>query len=512
MKRARSRLSGYVAMALALALFVGGCARPMPVLAPPAERAAIAAQMMRDITILASDDFGGRKPGTIGEARTLAYLMNRMQEVGLVSGTNDPGSAWRSPVALVSTVPQSSRVAFTINGRVAALAQDSAAAFSPRRRERAEGGPMTGVEVIFAGNDAAALENTDIAGSIIILVGQDEDGEAARSMMFERGAGAVLSVVSSDAALARIRERYSSERVQLAGEQANALVAFAAEPAVAKAMGSARWDELVKQAGARDFKPITLDIGVSIEATAQQREFVSHNLIGVIPGQRPDTGAVLLLAHWDHLGECGPSEADDRMCRGAVDNASGVAMMLELARRLKAGRPLDRDIFVLATTAEESGLLGVRAFVDSPPIPLAEFVAAFNFDTVAVARAGSPVGLVGHGQIPFEPIIIEHLAKAKRTLSNRDFASTFLQRQDGWVLLKEGVPTVLLSSAFATRDVLGPFLARKYHSPADRPEPIELGGAIDDLLLHEQVIKQVADPARYQAPAPAPADMADPAP
>lgn len=500
MRAGRRDISGYMAVVLALSLLLGGCARTMPALAPHAERAEIAARMMQDIETLASDDFGGRKPGTIGEARTLSYLVDRMQEAGLVSGTNDPGSSWRAPVSLVSTLPQSSRIAFTIGRRVIALPQQSAVAFSPRRRERAEGGPMTGVDVIFAGSDASSLEKSDIAGSIIIMLDQGVGSDAARSMLLEYGAGAVLTVVPSDSDLARIRKKYSAEQVRLAGDETDALIGFATEVEIAKALGAARWNALVKQIGTSGFKPIPLDIGISIEATSQRREFVSHNLVGRIPGSRSETGALLLLAHWDHLGECGPPEDEDRICRGAVDNASGVAMMLELARRLKAGPKPDRDIYVLATTAEESGLLGVRAFVDAPPIPLEEFIAAFNLDTVAVARAGSPVGLVGLGKVPFEPVIAEHIAKTKRVLSNREFASTFLERQDGWVLINEGVPAVLLSSAFASREVLGPFLARKYHSAADRADQIELGGAIDDLLLHEQVIRHLADAARYQAP------------
>lgn len=497
MRRAGLRLFALLALCLAL----GACVRTMPGMVPSPERAAIAERMLRDITVLASDDFGGRKPGTIGEARTLAYLTTRMQEIGLVSGTNDPGSAWRAPVELVSSMPQSSRVAFTMAGRAIALPQGSALAFTPLRRELAQGGPLTGVDVFFAGRDASKLTDADVAGAIIILLQQNRSGAAERADLFARGAGAVLTVVPSEDALAQISDEQAEERLRLVGDEANALVAFVTDAAMAKALGEARWRDLVKQAAASEFAPAKIDIGVTIEAASQRREFVSHNLIGMIPGKQPDAGAVLLLAHWDHLGECGPETAADRICNGAVDNASGVALMLELARRLKTGPALDRDIFVLATTAEEVGLLGARAFVAAPPIALDTFIAAFNFDNVAVARSGSPVGIVGRGRTPFEPIIIERLAKTKRVLGNRDFADSFLQRQDGWALLQQGVPTVLISSAFASREVLGPFLARDYHRPSDMVQGIELGGAIDDLLLHEMIVRQLGDAALYQPPA-----------
>ena len=497
MRRAVLRLFGLAALMLVLA----GCMRTIPVSLPPAERDAMAARMMRDIEVLASDEFGGRKPGTIGEARTLAYLTERMQQIGLVSGTNDPGNAWRAPVELVSTMPESSRIAFTLARRAVTVPAEAGFAVTPRRRELAQGGPATGAPVWFAGANPASISDADVAGAIIIVTDERSVTPAMRAGLFARNAAAVLTVVSSDAALARLRARNGAERLRLISDDANTLSAFVTEAAMVEALGEARWRELALAAAASDFVPRTLDIGVTIEATSQRREFVSHNLIGMIPGASSDGGAVLLLGHWDHLGECGRPDAADRICNGAIDNASGIALMLELARRLKTGPPLSRDIYVLATTAEEAGLLGARAFAAAPPVPLGSIIAAFNFDTVAVAPAGAPVGIVGRARTPFEPLVSDHLAKTKRVLANDDFADSFLERQDGWALLQRGVPAVLMSSAFASRDALGPFLARDYHRPSDKADAIELGGAIDDLLLHEAVIRQIADPARY-SPAP----------
>jgi Zn-dependent M28 family amino/carboxypeptidase len=242
---------------------------------------------------------------------------------------------------------------------------------------------------------------------------------------------------------------------------------------------------------------------VAIEATADRREFPSHNVIGMIPGNQPGSGAVLLLAHWDHLGECAPPEAADRICNGAADNASGIAMMLEVARRLKAGPPLGRDIYVLATTAEEAGLLGARAFVRNPPLPLASIVAAFNFDMMAVAPAGAPVGFIGRGQNPgLDAAILAAIARNGRRIGDQSLADSFLQRQDGWVLTEAGVPAVLLSSTYGSRMVLDPFIASRYHQPSDEAGRIEYGGAIDDLILHEDLVREIADPARYPASAP----------
>jgi Zn-dependent M28 family amino/carboxypeptidase len=296
-----------------------------------------------------------------------------------------------------------------------------------------------------------------------------------------------------------------AERVELASEEVDTLAVFVTDGALAKVVGERRWELLKEEAEEADFTPLELNLAISIEATSDRREFASYNLVGKIPGSAPGSGAVLVLAHWDHLGECGPADAVDRICNGAVDNASGLAVMLELAQRLKKTGPHGRDIYVLATSAEEVGLLGARAFAKTPPLPLTDIVAAFNLDMLALAPAGSPVGFIGAGRTPLDALIYDIIAQSGRTTGDTALAESFVNRQDGWVLLQMGVPTVLLSSTFGSSEVMQPFLSSRYHRPGDEIAAITLGGAIDDLLLHERLIRVMADPERYPAsPAPQP--------
>jgi len=174
--------------------------------------------------------------------------------------------------------------------------------------------------------------------------------------------------------------------------------------------------------------------------------------------------------------------------------------MLELARLLAASGPHDRDIYVLATSAEEAGLLGARAFVANPPMPLDTIVAAFNFDSVAIAPAGGKVGFVGEGQTPLDAIVTQVVSESEREFGDKGYANSFLKRQDGWVLLERGVPSVMITSAFASEIVLGPYLASNYHSPSDEVDAVELGGAIEDLLLHAELVRRIADTSLYPAP------------
>jgi Zn-dependent M28 family amino/carboxypeptidase len=312
----------------------------------------------------------------------------------------------------------------------------------------------------------------------------------------------VVTVVPDTAVLADVRRREERGRLELASEEIDSLAAYITDAAIARAVGAKRWEQWKAEAARSDFAPLELNLAMTLEASADRREFPSQNIIGRIPGTDPAAGAVLLLGHWDHLGECAPPTVADRICNGAADNASGIAMMLELARRLKAGPPLARDIFVLATSAEEAGLLGARAFVKAPPLPLASIVAAFNFDMMAVAPEGSPLGFVGRGQNPaLDAVILAAAARAGRAIGDQSLADSFLQRQDGWVLLQAGVPTVLLSGTYGSHAVLDPFLASHYHRTSDEAARLDLSGMVEDLLLHEALIREVADPARYPAPA-----------
>ncbi|QUL38555.1 M20/M25/M40 family metallo-hydrolase [Erythrobacter sp. JK5] len=483
-----TRLGAHTALAIAALLALAGCARGPLGSVPVSERAAIETRLMRDIAVLASDEFGGRRPGTLGEERTVAYITQEMQAAGLVSGTNDPGSPWRAAVELVSSEPATSRIVLRRGRREFDLTAETSAAFTSSRRALVEAADM-----VFVGRLGYEAPDELITGKVVVMLGEPGSSPARRRNLFDKNPAAIITVVDNAEAIASTRQAFGSERFLLASEEEPRLSAFVTRAAMAQALKPEVWNELLQLAETEEFTPQPIALASTIEATSVRREFTSYNVLGLHRGQVPQSGAVLLLAHWDHLGECGEAAAQDRLCNGAVDNASGIAVMLELARRLAAGGPHDRDIYVLATSAEEAGLLGARAFIADPPVPLDSIVAAFNFDTVALAPAGSPVGFVGEGRTPLDEVILQTMAEGKRSLGNREFAETFVQRQDGWALLEQGVPAVMLSTAFGSEIVLGPFLERDYHRPSDEIGAIELGGAIDDLLLHEALVRRIAD-------------------
>lgn len=238
--------------------------------------------------------------------------------------------------------------------------------------------------------------------------------------------------------------------------------------------------------------------GEFLVQAARLGSFTSHNVVGVARGRRPDGKAVLLMAHWDHLGICAPKEAD-RICNGAVDNGSGVAAMIAVAEKI-AKLGLDRDVWFVATSAEEWGLLGARAFADRPPLPLASIVAGFNLDMIAVAPAGARVALLAPPHSRLEPLVRQAATAIGRGWDGDREADDFLRRQDGWVLAERGVPMVMAGGSFSDLSVLQGFITTRYHAPGDELRPgTDLGGAVDDANLHVEMIRRAAS-RKFAAP------------
>lgn len=237
--------------------------------------------------------------------------------------------------------------------------------------------------------------------------------------------------------------------------------------------------------------PVLGPQGEFMAQAARLGSFTSHNVVGVARGRHPDGKAVLLMAHWDHLGICAPKEAD-RICNGAVDNGSGVAAMIAVAEQVARLR-LDRDVWFVATSAEEWGLLGARAFADRPPLPLASIVAGFNLDMIAVAPTGARVALIAPPHSRLEPLARQSAAALGRGWDGDRDADNFLRRQDGWVLAERGVPMVMAGGSFSDLAVLQRFIDTRYHGPDDELRAdTYLGGAVDDANLHLEMIRRAA--------------------
>jgi len=242
-----------------------------------------------------------------------------------------------------------------------------------------------------------------------------------------------------------------------------------------------------------------LGIDADFEVRTDIYRFNSSNVIGKLAGRKKGSGAVLFTGHWDHLGICGPEDAPDRICNGAVDNASGIAVLTEVAQRLAKKRH-DRDIYFLATTGEESGLLGAYAYTDKPVFPLKDIVISLNVDTIAIAGRNSKVAIIGRGTTPLDATVEAVAKKAGRAIESSTDSNEFIQRQDGWALAQKGVPALMVGGSFADLDLLQKFLGSDYHGPNDElTDKTELGGAAEDADLHIALGTYFADSRKYKS-------------
>lgn len=427
--------------------------------------------LLDHIRILASDDYLGRKPGTEGGRMTVAYQVEKLKEYGFEPGWNG---------SFEQEVP------FT-------------AAMAPKLTVTAAGTEITS-------NDLLALQgNTDFADVELVTVASADDVDEgvdgkllvfndfslarslAQTAVAEGARGAII--LAPAAMVEQFRPGATRERVSLkqAGDDAGGPNFIVVGPEAAEKLKTALGGELSGK--------------ISGTYTATGRDFTSSNVIGKLPGSRPEAGAIVMLAHWDHTGECGAPDDEDRICNGAADNASGIAAMLETARRLAQGPQLERDVYILGTTAEEMGLLGARYFAENPPVPLAQIHAALNIDMISIAPEGKPLTVIGWKRTPLDASIEGVAASLGRTVEVGEESDLYVRRQDGWALMNRGVPSVLVSSSFGDKDILDAFMSTRYHRANDEIwEGFELGGAAEDVPVYVALMRHWATEALYSKP------------
>lgn len=470
--------------------------------AAPAKRDApvTEAELADHIKILSSDAFEGRAPGTEGEDRTIAYVVGEWAKLGLepVSGSATP---WLQGVPLVETQATGGTATFRLKGSDLGVGADGVLLTGRDAKVS-----LANLPVVFVGYglDGAGKVNADVSGKVAVMLYDNAPfGEnlpryrERRQKLADAGASAVLVVATDDVLWSQLQSSVGGKATRLASAAPGAPVTGFLSPTAADTLfQKAGQDGAALRAAAKaaDYKGAALPATADFATTSVVRAYESNNIIAKLPGAKPDGKAVLFLGHWDHLGICAPDDPKDRICNGAVDNASGIAVLTAVAKRLASGKRPDRDIYFMATTAEEKGLLGAHWFADHPVVPLADITVALNIDTIAISPRGTPVATIGRGKPAYDAVVRAAATKLGRKLDEDGEADAFVQRQDGWALGAKGVTSLMVGGSFSDMPLLEKFLESDYHGTSDEfSDKVPLGGAAEDADLHVALGRVFAD-------------------
>ena len=428
-------------------------------------------RMLGDIVKMSSDEFEGRKPGSRGEELTTEYLIKQFRDWGLEPG--NPDGSWTQKVSLVGLTPQptsgfivkkgATTKEFNINKDVVVMS-----------KHVTDDVKLENSELVFAGYGVQAPEyqwddfkGMDVKGKTIIVLVNDPpaDGKmfGGNAMTYygrwtykyekaaELGAAGVVIVHETGPAgyEFNVVQANSNERFNLSAPDKNmaraAIEAWISLDAATELLKMAGQDyqKLKAQASTRDFKPVALGMTASVTMKQKMRSVESANVVAKLTGSDATlkNEYVVYTAHWDHLG-VGAAVNGDSIYNGALDNASGCAQVLEIARALKAMKaPPKRSILFLMVTAEEQGLLGSQYYAEFPLYPLTKTVAVINVDGINQWGRTKDLTVVGLGASDLDDYARAAAAEQNRTLSpDAEPEKGFYYRSDHFNFAKMGVP------------------------------------------------------------------------
>jgi Zn-dependent M28 family amino/carboxypeptidase len=505
-----------------------------------------AARILEHIKVLSSDQFEGRAPGSKGEELTVKYLEDQFRKLGLQPGNTD--GTYIQHLPLVGITGANTRP-LTVTGRGQTKTfkwSDEVVAWTKRVADTAS---IQDSDMIFAGYGVTAPEfnwddfkDVDVRGKTIIVLVNDpqvpdpSDASKLDAKLFNgtamtyygrwtykfeegarRGAAGVLIVHETGPAgyPYPVVQGFLGERFDLITADKNmgrssieGWLSLDAAKAIL-AMGGQDFDALKKQALTRTFTPVPLNLKASLALRNKMRTIQSRNVLARAPGADPQLRDeyVVYTAHWDHLG-IGTPVAGDAIYNGALDNASGVATLLEIARAFTSVEPKPkRSALFLMVGAEEQGLLGSEYYAVHPIYPLAKTLANINIDGVNQWGRTKDITVIGLGASDLDDYVRNAATGQGRVLRpDPESEKGFYYRSDHFNFAKMGVPALYTDTGV---DFVGrppeysqqkrdEYTNRDYHAPSDEIKPDwDLTGAVDDAQLLFLVGYRVANADRY---------------
>jgi Zn-dependent M28 family amino/carboxypeptidase len=532
--------------ALCLLLVLISCSRNRPSSLQPALDSIDANSLLGEIKTLSSDDFEGRKPGSPGEQKTIAYMEQQFRQMGLKPGNPDGTYLQNVPLAGITSKTQAD---IAVNGKKLPLtSKQDYIALSSRYVPEVS---VKDAGIIFVGYGVVAPEygwddykDVNVTGKTILMLINDpaipdpNDPSKLDDKMFK---GKAMTYYG--------RWTYKYE-IASKKQAAAAIIIHETGPAgypfevVANSWGSENFGiqrpdnnlsrvpvegwmtydkaaELCRMAGldlaalkkaalAKDFKPVLLPgAAASFKVTNTLRKIDSHNVVAKLEGsdQALKDQYVIYTAHWDHFGR-DPELKGDQIYHGAADNASGSAGLLEIARAYTKLSPAPkRSILFLSVTAEEQGLLGSEYYAENPLYPLKYTLADLNMDGLNTWGKTKDITVIGLGNSTLDDTATEVLKSHDRSVTpDPEPEKGFFYRSDHFEFAKQGVPAFDPDSgtnyigkpADYGKQKRDNYTANDYHKPSDVVKPDwDLSGAADDLRVFFEMGDRVADGPNY---------------
>ncbi|WP_286261973.1 M28 family metallopeptidase [Thalassotalea atypica] len=479
-----------------------------------------------NVKLLASDEFGGRAPGTKGEELTVNFLVNEFKALGLAPAN---GNSYTQSVPLTSVeVTNSPHLTFTDNnGEQIVLAYGTEQVIWSRKQISSSA--INNSELVFVGYGINAPErgwndyqDIDVKGKTVVMLVNDPGYATQDDSLFngnamtyygrwdykfdeaskQGAAGAIIIHDTKPAAYgwATVSASWTGPQFDMVrADKGENLAAVEGWITKEQAVGlferaGLNLDEQYTAAQTQGFKAVPLAGTVSASIETKINHVNSRNVAAMIKGSESPDDVFIYMAHWDHIGT-DPTVEGDGIYNGALDNATGTAGLVELARAYTAlSEKPKRSVMFLAVTAEEQGLLGSAYYAASPLVPLANTIGGLNMDGLNNFGRTKDVTVIGLGMSELESFLEKRAKEQGRTLtSDSEAEKGYFYRSDHFELAKLGVPMLYPNSGSAhiekgvayVEEKANEYLSNHYHGPSDEyNENWVMDGAIEDLQLY----------------------------
>jgi len=481
---------------------------------------------------ISSDAFEGRGPATRAETKTIDYITAQFRAAGLQPAgdiVNGKRSWFQNVPLLRSEITGSPRFALNLgNGQTVQLTQGNEIALKAPVNGQSSVN-LANVPLLFVGYGVSAPERgwddfkgADVRGKLLVVLINDPDFEGGegdfggKAMTYygrwtykyeeaaRRGAAGVLIVHETDPASYgwnTVKNSNTNAQFDIVRQDpAASHTVFESwiQRALAQQIFAASgldFDKAKAAARTKTFQPIPLKATLTANARAEVSTITSHNVAGYLPGRKYPDETVIYTAHWDHLGIGKPDDRGDTIYNGALDNATGIAQLIEQARAFAREPRTDRSVVFLAVTAEEKGLLGSEYYAHNPLFPIGKTAGVLNTDGGQLWGPAKNFTISGNARLDLLDMLIAEGKKQGRYYSPDPHPEAgHFYRSDHFSFAKVGVPAIsfgegndLLNGGIARGEALNKeYIDKHYHQPSDEWSPAWdfTGMAQDDRLLH----------------------------